>query len=152
VRKDLIVQMRAEAETLLPWQYLDCLHHIGRPFFTPVYDFCSRSLVCGRVAFVGDAASTPRPHVGFGVSKAGAEAQALTNALSNYDDIDRALVVYNAARQSLSERIVSHGRKLGMQLGVGIETDDDRKLAKLLQSPKGILDWIAVPNFLTMRP
>jgi hypothetical protein len=22
----------------------------------------------------------------------------------------------------------------------------------LLQSPKGILDWIAVPNFLEMRP
>jgi hypothetical protein len=38
------------------------------------------------------------------------------------------------------------------QLGVGIETDEDRRLAKLLQSPKGILDWIAVPDFLAMRP
>ena len=28
VRKDLIAQMRAEAETLLPPQYLDCLRHI----------------------------------------------------------------------------------------------------------------------------
>jgi 2-polyprenyl-6-methoxyphenol hydroxylase-like FAD-dependent oxidoreductase len=101
---------------------------------------------------VGDAASTPRPHIGFGVSKAGAEAQALAEALSNYDNIDRALAAYNAARQPLSERIVSHARKLGMQLGVGIESDDDRRLAKLLQSPKGILDWIAVPNFLEMRP
>jgi hypothetical protein len=69
-----------------------------------------------------------------------------------YDDIDRALAAYNAVRQPLSERIVSHARKLGMQLGVGIETDDDRRFAKLLQSPKGILDWIAVPNFLDMRP
>ena len=97
----------------------------------------------------------PRHHVRTSVSavsKAGAEAQALADALSNHDDIDRALAVYNAARQPLSERIVLHGRKLGMQLGVGIETDDDRRLAKLLQSPKGILDWIAVPNFLTMRP
>jgi 2-polyprenyl-6-methoxyphenol hydroxylase-like FAD-dependent oxidoreductase len=68
----------------------------------------------GRVALVGDAASTPRPHMGFGVSKAGAEAQALAEALSNYDDIDRALAAYNAARQALGERIVSHGRKLGM--------------------------------------
>ena len=62
--------------------------------------------------------------------------------------IDRALAAYNSVRQPLSERIVSHARKLGMQLGVGIETDDDRRFAKLLQSPKGILDWIAVPNFL----
>ena len=99
----------------------------------------------------GDAASTPRPHIGFGVSKAGAEAQALAEALSNHDDIERALAAYNAARQPLSERIVAHGRKLGMQLGVGIKTDEDRRLAKLLQTPKGIMDWAAVANFLDMR-
>ena len=151
VRKDLVVQMRAEAESLLPPQYLDCLQHIDQPFFTPVYDFCSRSLVFGRVALVGDAASTPRPHIGFGVSKAGAEAQALAEALSNHDDIDRALAAYDAARQPLSERIVAHGRKLGMQLGVGIKTDEDRRFAKLLQTPKGIMDWAAAANFLDMR-
>jgi hypothetical protein len=76
----------------------------------------------------------------------------LAEALSNYDDIDRALAAYNAARQPLSERIVSHGRKLGMQLGVGLKTDEDRRFAQLLQSPKGILDWIAVPNFLGAQP
>jgi 2-polyprenyl-6-methoxyphenol hydroxylase-like FAD-dependent oxidoreductase len=152
VRKDLIAQMRAEAETLLPPQYLDCLRHIDQPFFTPVHDFCSPSLVFGRVTLVGDAASTPRPHMGFGVSKAGAEAQALAEALASYDDIDRALAAYNALRQPLSERIVAHGRRLGMQLGVGIATDEDRAFAKLLQTPKGILDRIAVSNFLDQRP
>jgi 2-polyprenyl-6-methoxyphenol hydroxylase-like FAD-dependent oxidoreductase len=151
VRKDLVEQMRAEAEALLPPQYLDCLRHIDQPFFTPVYDFCSPGLVFGRVALVGDAASTPRPHIGFGVSKAGAEAQALAEALSNHDDIDQALAAYNAVRRPLSQRIVAHARKLGMQLGVGIETDEDRRLSKLLQTPKGIMDWIAVPNFLEMR-
>jgi 2-polyprenyl-6-methoxyphenol hydroxylase-like FAD-dependent oxidoreductase len=152
VRKDLIREMRAEAESQLPPQYLDCLQHIDQPFFTPVYDFCSPSLAFGRVALVGDAASTPRPHLGFGVSKAGAEAQALAEALSNYDDIERALAAYNSMRQLISTRIVSHGRKLGMQLGVGIETEEDCRFAKLLQTPKGILDWIAVPNFLDGRP
>ena len=152
VRKDVIAQMRTDAEALLPPQYLDSLHHIDQPFLTPVYDFCSPSLVYGRVAMVGDAASTPRPHMGFGVSKAGAEAQALAEALASYDDIDRALGAYNTVRQPLSERIVSHGRKLGMQLGVGITTDGDRSFAKLLQTPKGILDWIGVPNFLDPRP
>lgn len=151
LRKDLVVQMRAEAESLLPPQYLDCLQHIDQPFFTPVYDFCSPSLAFGRVALVGDAASTPRPHIGFGVSKAGAEAQALAEALSNHDDIDRALAAYNATRQPLSERIVAHGRKLGMQLGVGIKTDEDRRFAKLLQTPKGIMDWVAAASFLDMR-
>jgi hypothetical protein len=89
--------------------------------------------------------------MGFGVSKAAAEAQALAEALSNYDDIDQALGVYNDVRRKLSECIVVHGRKLGTQLGVGIETDEDRKLSKLLQDPKAILDWIGVPNFLNMR-
>jgi 2-polyprenyl-6-methoxyphenol hydroxylase-like FAD-dependent oxidoreductase len=152
VRKDLIAQMRSDAEVLMPPQYIDCIHHIDQPFFTPVYDFCSPSLVFDRIALVGDAASTPRPHIGFGVSKAGAEAQALAEALGNYDDIDRALAAYNAARQSLSERIVAHSRMLGTQLGVDIRTDDDRRMAKLLQTPKGIMDWVAMPNFLEMRP
>ena len=152
VRRELIAQMRDEAHRLLPPQFLDCLEHIDQPFFTPVYDFCSPSLVFGRVALVGDAGSTPRPHVGFGVSKAGAEAQALEEALADHDDIDRALAAYNAARQPLSERIVSHSRKLGTQLGVGIESEEDRRLARVLQTPNGILDWIAVPSFLAMRP
>ena len=152
IRRDVIARMRADAETLLPPQFVDCLHHIDQPFFTPVYDFYSPTLVFGRAVLVGDAASTPRPHIGFGVAKAGAEAQALTEALSNHDDIDRALAAYNAIRQPLSERIVMHSRKLGTQLGVGIETEEDRKLAKLLQRPEGILDWIAAPNFLAMRP
>ena len=152
VRRDLVAQMRAEAETLLPPQFLDCLHHIAQPFFTPVYDFCSPSLVFGRVVLMGDAASTPRPHIGFGVSKAGAEAQALAGALSDHDDIDQALAIYNAGRQPLSERIVVHGRKLGTQLGVDVETDEDRRMSELLQTPEGILDWIAVPNFLATQP
>ena len=113
VRKDLIAQMRGEAETLLPPQYLDCLRHIDQPFFTPVCDFCSPSLVFSRVTLIGDAASTPRPHLGFGVAKAGAEAQALALALSSHDDVDRGLAAYNAERQPLSERIVLHARKVG---------------------------------------
>jgi len=148
----VIAQMRTKMQTVLPPQYLDCLHHIDRPFFTPVYDLCSPNLAFGRVALVGDAASTPRPHIGFGVAKAGAEAQALAEALANHDNIDRALAAYNAARQPLSDRIVLHSRKLGMGLGVGIETDDDRRMSKLLQDPKAILDWIAIPNFLDTRP
>jgi hypothetical protein len=74
--------------------------------------------------------------MGFGVSKAAAEAQALAEALSKHDDVDIALAAYNDARQPLCERILLHGRKLGTQLGVGIETDEDRTLSKLLQDPK----------------
>jgi hypothetical protein len=104
LRKDLIAQMRAEADDLLPTQFRDCLRHIDRPFFTPVYDFCSPSLVFGRVALVGDAASTPRPHLGFGVAKAGAETQALAAAHFDHDDIDRGLAAYNADMNCVMRR------------------------------------------------
>jgi 2-polyprenyl-6-methoxyphenol hydroxylase-like FAD-dependent oxidoreductase len=148
VRRDLIAQMRGDAEILLPPQFRDCVHHIDQPFFTPIYDFCSADLVFGRVVFVGDAACAARPHIGFGVAKAGAEAQALARALHDQDDIDRALATYNRERQPLCERIVQHSRLLGTQLGVGIKTEDDRRMANLLQTPHGVLDWVSVPNFL----
>ncbi len=86
------------------------------------------------------------------MSKAGAEAQALAEALSADDDVDRALAAYNAMRQPLSERIVSHGRKLGTRLSVDIKTAEDRRISELLQSPGAILEWIAVPNFLATKP
>jgi len=148
VSRDLVAQMRAEANMLLPPQFIDCLNCIEQPFFTPVYDFCSPSLVFGRVVLIGNAASTPRPHLGFGVAKAGAEAQELAHSLSNHDDVDRALAAYNAERQPLSERIVLHARKVGTQLGVGLETDEDRRMSKMLQDPHAILNWVGVPNFL----
>ncbi len=56
IRNDLIAQMRAEAQAIMPPQFLDCLANM-RPFFTPIYDFSTPQMVFGRVALVGDAAS-----------------------------------------------------------------------------------------------
>jgi 2-polyprenyl-6-methoxyphenol hydroxylase-like FAD-dependent oxidoreductase len=97
---------------------------------------------------VGDAASSSRPHMGFGVAKAGGDAQALAEALQAHDDIDVALATYNAVRQPIGERIMLHGRKLGTYLGVGLDTEEDRRMWKLLQNFEAMMDWIAVPNFL----
>jgi 2-polyprenyl-6-methoxyphenol hydroxylase-like FAD-dependent oxidoreductase len=148
VRKDLIAELHAEAEELLPAPLLDCLRNVSQPFFTPIYDFSSPTIVFGRIALVGDAASTARPHVGFGVSKAGVDAQALAAALDRYDDIDAALAKYNSERQPIGERIVQHARRLGAQLGVGLKTDEDFRMWKLLQNHDAMMDHIAVPNFL----
>jgi len=58
----------------------------------------------------------------------------------------RSLKYRSMAALPLSQLIVSYSRKLGMQTGVGIETDEDCRMA-LLQTPRDIMDWIAVPNF-----
>jgi 2-polyprenyl-6-methoxyphenol hydroxylase-like FAD-dependent oxidoreductase len=147
IRDDLIARMRAEAQEIMPPQFLDCLANL-RPFFTPIYDFSTPSLVFGRVVLVGDAASSARPHMGFGMAKAGGDAQALGEALASHDDIDAGLAAYNKTRQPIGERVMMHGRKLGTQLGVNLKNADDRAMCALLQDPRAMMDWIAVPNFL----
>ena len=148
IRKNLIAEMRAEAEAIMPSAFLDCLRNITQPFFTPIYDFSAPQIVYGRVVLVGDAGSSARPHMGFGVSKAGGDAQALADALRDHDDIDRALKQYDAVRQPVGERIMLHGRKLGTHLGVDLATEEDRRMWRLLQEDEAMMDWIAVPNFL----
>jgi 2-polyprenyl-6-methoxyphenol hydroxylase-like FAD-dependent oxidoreductase len=147
IRDDLVARMRAEAQEIMPPQFLDCLANL-RPFFTPIYDFSTPSLVFGRVVLVGDAASSARPHMGFGMAKAGGDAQALGEALASHDDIDAGLAAYNKTRQPIGERVMMHGRKLGTQLGVNLKNADDRAMCALLQDPRAMMDWIAVPNFL----
>jgi 2-polyprenyl-6-methoxyphenol hydroxylase-like FAD-dependent oxidoreductase len=148
IRKDLIAALRAEGEAALPPAINDCLQVIEQPFFTPIYDFIAPRIVSGRVALLGDAASNARPHMGFGVSKAGCDAQALADALSQHEDIDTALAAYNRVRQPLGETIVKHSRKLGTYMGVSLQTEEDRAMHALLQDPRAMMDWIAVPNFL----
>jgi 2-polyprenyl-6-methoxyphenol hydroxylase-like FAD-dependent oxidoreductase len=148
VRKDLIAQMHADAREIMPENLLDCVMKIKQPFFTPIYDFTAPTIVFGRVALVGDAAANARPHMGFGMAKAGTDAQALARHLRDHEDIEAALNAYNAERQSIGNNIVLHGRKLGCHLGVNLKTEEDRRMHDLLQSDGAMLDWIAVPNFL----
>jgi 2-polyprenyl-6-methoxyphenol hydroxylase-like FAD-dependent oxidoreductase len=148
IRKDLIAQMHADARAIMPEVMLDCVMKIPQPFITPIYDFTAPRIVFGRVAMVGDAAANARPHMGFGVAKAGGDAMALAAALRDHDDIDAALAAYNAERQPIGNTIVMHARRLGTHLGVNLKTEADRRMHELLQSDEAMMDWIAVPNFL----
>src|SRR5262249_57135968 len=148
VRRDLIEGMRADARDIMPPVLVDCVMKMSQPFITPIYDFTAPSIVFGRVAMVGDAAANARPHMGFGVAKAGGDAQALANALRDHDDIDAALKAYNAERQPVGNTIVRHSRKLGTHMGVNLKTEEDRRMHELLQDDGAMMDWIAVPTFL----
>jgi 2-polyprenyl-6-methoxyphenol hydroxylase-like FAD-dependent oxidoreductase len=148
VRKDLIAKMHDDARDIMPPALLDSLMKIRQPFITPIYDFTAPQIVFGRVVMIGDAAANARPHMGFGMAKAGSDAQALARALHKHDDIDTALNAYNAERQPIGNNIVMHGRKLGTHLGVDLKTEEDRQMHELLQSDGAMLDWIAVPHFL----
>jgi 2-polyprenyl-6-methoxyphenol hydroxylase-like FAD-dependent oxidoreductase len=86
--------------------------------------------------------------MGFGMAKAGGDAQALAQALGTHDDIDGGLADYHRVRQPIGERIMLHGRKLGTHLGVNLQTDEERAMWRLLQDHRAMMDRIAVPNFL----
>src|SRR6185503_18050380 len=133
VRKDLIAGLHDDARRELPPVFLDALLKIEQPFFTPIYDFAAPQLVFGRIVLTGDAASSARPHMGFGVSKAADDARALAEALAGHDDVDRALAQFQARRAPIGDRIMMHGRKLGTHLGVDLKTDEDRAMWKTLQ-------------------
>jgi 2-polyprenyl-6-methoxyphenol hydroxylase-like FAD-dependent oxidoreductase len=148
IRQNLIEEMLADAREIMPPVLLDCVMTMKQPFITPIYDFTAPRIVFGRVAMVGDAAANARPHMGFGVAKAGGDAEALANALRDHGDVDAALQAYNALRQPIGNTIVMHSRKLGTHMGVNLKTEDDRRMHELLQSDGAMLDWIAVPNFL----
>ena len=72
----------------------------------------------------------------------------MAEALRSFGDIGKALAAYNQIRQPIGETIVRHGRKLGTHLGVNLQTDEDRAMHELLQDPRVMMDWIAMPNFL----
>jgi len=148
VRRDLIAGMHKDAREILPPPLLDALMKIKQPFFTPIYDFTAPTITYSRVAMVGDAAANARPHMGFGMAKAGTDAMALAKHLDRHDNVDEALEAYNAERQPIGNNIVMHGRKLGTHLGVNLKTEEDRRMHDLLQSDGAMLDWIAVPHFL----
>jgi 2-polyprenyl-6-methoxyphenol hydroxylase-like FAD-dependent oxidoreductase len=133
--------LRDEGQDALPPAVNDCLRVIEQPFFTPIYDFIAPRIASGRVALLGDAASNARPHMGFGVSKAHWDAQALADALRDHDNIDSALAAYNRVRQPIGETIVKHSRKLGTYLGVDLQTEEDRTMHALLQDPRAMIDW-----------
>jgi 2-polyprenyl-6-methoxyphenol hydroxylase-like FAD-dependent oxidoreductase len=148
IREEVVAEMLADAEAIMPPPFVDCVRKTALPFFTPVYDFAAQTFVSGRVVLVGDAAATARPHMGFGVSKAAGDAEALADALGRFEQIQRGLATYNSQRQPYGERIVKHGRKLGTHLGVDLMTKEDRRNWQFLKNDQAMMDSIAVPNFL----
>jgi 2-polyprenyl-6-methoxyphenol hydroxylase-like FAD-dependent oxidoreductase len=148
IRPELIEAMYADARDIMPEVLLDCVMTMKQPFITPIYDFTAPRIIFGRVAMAGDAAANARPHMGFGVAKAGGDAAALARALRDHHDVDTALKAYDAERQPIGNTIVQHSRKLGTHMGVNLKTEEDRRMHDLLQTDGAMLDWIAVPNFL----
>jgi 2-polyprenyl-6-methoxyphenol hydroxylase-like FAD-dependent oxidoreductase len=112
VRDEVLARMHAFARANLSRPFLKILDRSERPFFTPIYDHLSPSFVAGRVALAGDAACVARPHVGMGVTKAAADAEALARHLMQ-PDVATGLATYALERRAAAELALLTARRLG---------------------------------------
>jgi 2-polyprenyl-6-methoxyphenol hydroxylase-like FAD-dependent oxidoreductase len=147
IRREAIVEMRADAERLLAPQFRQIVRLIGEPILQPIYDLESPRMAFGRIAILGDAAFVARPHVAAGVSKAADDAAALVEGLQAESDVAAALKRYEAARLPENYRIIERARHLGAYLQA-TQTKEERARADRHSTDGAVIAETAVLDFL----
>ena len=107
------------AETFLPEALRQVALETGRPFIQPIFDILPERLALGRTVLVGDACAVLRPHSASGISKAVQNVLALSQSVSQVDDLSGAIAKW-AVGQLESLRQLS---LLTQSLGAGMVTD-----------------------------
>ncbi len=146
IRREATAAMRAAAERLLPPQFRAIIQLIDEPILQPIYDLQSPRLAFGRVAIVGDAAFVARPHVAAGVSKAADDAAVLATALDR-DDVESALLHFEAERLPEGNKIIERARHLGAYLQA-TQSAEERARSARHSIPRAVLTETAVLDFL----
>ncbi len=147
IRREVIAEMRADAERLLGPQLRQVARLMEEPILQPIYDLESPQMAFGRVAIVGDAAFVARPHVAAGVSKAADDAAALAEALAAEGDVAQALKRFEAARLSENFRIIERARHLGAFLQA-TRTQEEQARAGRHSTDEAVIVETAVLDFL----
>ena len=147
IRREVIAEMRADAERLLGPQFKQIARLMQEPILQPIYDLESPQMAFGRVAIAGDAAFVARPHVAAGVSKAADDAAALVEALGAERNVAAALKRYEAARLPDNFRIIERARHLGAYLQA-TRTQEEQTRAGMHSTDEAVIAETAVLDFL----
>ena len=147
IRREVIAEMRADAERLLGPQFRQIARLMDEPILQPIYDLESPQMAFGRVAIAGDAACVARPHVAAGVSKAADDAATLAGALIAESDVPSALKRFEAARLPENTRIIERARHLGAYLQA-TQTQEEKARAGMHSTDGAVIAETAVLDFL----
>jgi len=147
IRREVIAEMRADAERLLGPQFRQLARLMDEPILQPIYDLESPQMAFGRVAIAGDAAFVARPHVAAGVSKAADDAAALADTLTAEPDVPSALKRFEAARLPENARIIERARHLGAYLQA-TQTQEEKARAGMHSTDGAVIAETAVLDFL----
>lgn len=150
IRADIRAAMLQAADDVLAPQFAEIVHKAKQPFVQPIFDLEAPQLAFGRVALIGDAAFGARPHCGMGVTKAGGDARALTQALMQQPgDPVAALKAYEKQRLPIGRFLVEHGRSLGAYMQAQISTAQERQMAERYRSVEAVMRETAVAPAIT---
>lgn len=146
IRGVYLDEARTAARRILAPAFAEVVALAEPLFFQPIIDLNSTEMVFGRVALIGDAAFVARPHCGMGVTKAGADAVALAQALrAATGDVPSALATFAAQRQPIGRHIVNHARHLGAYMQAQQSTAAEREMAGRYRTPEAVMRETAVP-------
>jgi 2-polyprenyl-6-methoxyphenol hydroxylase-like FAD-dependent oxidoreductase len=145
IRPQVLESARAAARAILAPQFAEIVDKAAQLFFQPIFDLESPRLAFGRVALLGDAAFVARPHCGMGVTKAGADARVLVQALATHPDVCAAVEAYGRQRVDFGRFIVGHARALGAYMQAQIRTPEERAMAEKYHTVEAVMRETAVP-------
>lgn len=107
-------QMRLYSNQVLSPPFQKLIAATKEPFVQAILDLTVPQMAFNRIALIGDAAFIPRPHTAAGVSKAAANAMALTDALVNQNhDVKEALNEWEPDQLKLGMYLRKAGQALG---------------------------------------
>lgn len=111
--------LHERARDLTP-QFAEMVRSAREPFVTTVSDAEPAQMVHGRVALIGDAAITPRPHAAAGAAKAAADAWSLVEALTTETTgVDEALRRWETERLEVGRAYLAKVRGMADRLQHG---------------------------------
>jgi len=139
IRSSVVSQMRHEANQLLSPQHAKLMHKLAQPFIQPIYDLTTQSMAHGRIAVIGDAAFTARPHIGVGITKAVEDAITLADELELHADLGEALLHFNDKRHSVNWDWIDRSRQLGAYLQAQLLSEAERQFAQQHRTTEAVM-------------
>ena len=141
-----IDEIRLAAADRLPPSLAEAMNLAQGLFFQTIVDLEVPEMVQGRVAMLGDAAFSARPHTGMGVVKATGDANCLARAIEDHPgDLARALSAYNEERTRYGRGLVRFGRRLGTHIETPERNAEECAFGDYLREPLTVIQAISVP-------
>lgn len=131
-----VAELRATASARLPATLASVVAATDEPFLQTIYDIEVEQMVFDRIALLGDAAFSARPHAAAGTAKAADDAWTLTAALDDDPDVDAALATWERSQLNVGRSLLERTREAGERSQVhGTWTPGDPALVFGLHRP-----------------